>query len=170
MEEGTGGGAGSHTIHSGRAKTRSADGGGDWRRGRLTSYAQWKGQDKVRRWRRGLEEGQTHILHTVEGPRQGQQMEEETGGGADSHAMHSCRAKTRSADGGLQERQTHCLMHSGRAKTRLADGGVDCRRGRLTGCAGRPEKLSAVGMKDHGTYHLYKIRSADICVLFQTFD
>jgi len=81
MEEGTGGGADSHTTYSGRAKTRSADGGGDWRRGRLTCYKQWKGKDKVRRWRRGLEEGQTHILYTVEGPRQGQKMEEGMGAG-----------------------------------------------------------------------------------------
>jgi len=100
MEEETGGGADSHARHSGRAKTRSADGGGDWRRGRLTSYAQWKGQDKVRKWWRGLEEGQTHKLGIVEGPKQGQKMEEGTGGRTDSHPMHSGRAKTRSADGG----------------------------------------------------------------------
>jgi len=123
MEEGTGGGADSQARHSGRAKTQSEDGGGDWRRGRLTFYAQWKGQDKVRRWRREREEGQTHKLGTmqrprqgqkmeelkegqthklsiVEGPRQGQKMEEGTGGGADSHARYSGRAKTRSADGG----------------------------------------------------------------------
>ena len=37
MEGGTGGGADSHPMHSGRAKTRSENGGGDWRRGRLTS-------------------------------------------------------------------------------------------------------------------------------------
>ena len=49
---------------------------------------------------RGLEEGESHMLHTVEGSRQGQQMEEETGGGADSQTRHSGRAKTRSADGG----------------------------------------------------------------------
>jgi len=96
----TGGGGDSQARHSGRAKTRSADGGGDWRRGRLTSYTQWKGQDKVSRWRRRLEEGQTHKLGTVEGPRQGQQMEERTVGGADSHPTHSGRAKTRSEDGG----------------------------------------------------------------------
>jgi len=82
------------------AKTRSKDGGGEWRRGRLTSYAQWKGQDKVSRWRRTLEEGQTHKLGIVEGPRQGQKMEEGTARGADSHARHSGRAKTRSEDGG----------------------------------------------------------------------
>jgi len=99
MEEKTGGGADSQARHSGRAKTRSEDGGGDWRRGRLTFYAQWKGQDKVRRWRRELEKGQTHMLGIVEGPRQGQKMEKGTGGGADAQARHSGRAKTRSEDG-----------------------------------------------------------------------
>jgi len=96
MEE-TGGGGDSQARHSERAKTKSADGGGDRRRGRLTSYAQWKGQDKVRRWRREWEEGQTHKLGTVEGPRQ---VKEGTGGRADSHSMHSGRAKTRSEDEG----------------------------------------------------------------------
>jgi len=156
MEEETGGGADSQARHSGRTQTRSADGGGDWRRGRLTSYAQWKGQDRVRRWRRVLEEGQAHILYTVEGPRQGQQMEEGTGGGADSHPMHSGRAKTRSEDGGgdwrrgrltyytqwkgqdkvsrwrrrLEEGQTHtlCTVVGPRQGQQMED----CRRGRLT--------------------------------------
>jgi len=76
MEEGTGGGADSQARRSGRAKTSSADGRGDWRRGRLTSYTQWKGQDKFSRWRRDWR--RTHNLGTVEGQRQGQQMEEET--------------------------------------------------------------------------------------------
>ena len=36
MEEGTGGGADTHSMHSGRVKTRSEDGGENGRRGRLT--------------------------------------------------------------------------------------------------------------------------------------
>jgi len=87
----------------------------------------------VRRWSREREEGQTHTLGTVEGPRQGQQMEEEeTRGGADSHARHSGRAKTRSADGGTGGGADSHPMHSGKAKTRSEDGGGDWRRGRLT--------------------------------------
>ena len=145
-----------HSLHS-RAKTKSADRGEDWRKRRVTGYTQWRGQDKVSRWRRGLEEGQTHTLHTVEGPRQGQQMEEGTGGGADSHATNSGRAKTRSEDGGGDWRRGRLTSytqwkgqdkvrrwrreweqadtqarHSGRAKTRSEDGGGHWRRGRLT--------------------------------------
>ena len=55
MEEGTAGRADSQAK---RDKTWSAD-GGDWRKGRLTSY---EGKDKmISRWRR-LEKGQTHRL------------------------------------------------------------------------------------------------------------